>query len=500
MSRLRVNDPHPSRVPFLRRKRVFAVAISVLLGTLVGTAAALFVYRSTSAPPQREETERPVRYALDEGGTARALRQVALEAMERGDYELALEKLNAALKRPQPPADIHQLMSIAKNLLEQKRRALPLRRAMKKAAQGRSGPPARPTDPRPGSPKSRPGVIQVRTNPPRLVVEVNGRVRDVSPARIEVEPGRHVVTVVRDNRRLLRRKVFLKPGKTAYIDADLTDKIRPAATSSPRRASVAAPKTSRAARQASGRTVSRDGPAMTRRPAPRPPAEAVPSRPPAGGGAVDRASSDPPSDPPDGGLDRGLDGGLDPPDAARPRKGPPLDKGADALSEPRPGSRKTTESAGGSALPGPRPGSRKTTGSAGGSALPGPRPGSRKTTESAGRSTLPPPAPVAERPSKPRGKIPTAAVREVIERQGRRISSCYNAQLQNQLGLAAGRVVIKLLVAADGSVKDGRIHKSTLKNSMVVRCIQKGIRELKFPAPKGGAAEVTFAMTFGNGR
>ena len=455
VSRLRANNPHPPKAPFSRRKRVFSVALSILWGTLVGSAVALFAYRSACAPPKPKETER-LRYALDKRGTARAHREAALEAMGRGDYELALEKLNAALKLPNPPADIRQLMSIAKNLLDQERRARPLKRPMKNTARRRSDPPA--TDPRPGSPKSRPAVVQVRTNPPRLLVEVDGRIRDVSPARIEVEPGRHIVTVVRDHRRLLRRKVFLKPGKTAYIDADLTHKIRRATKSSAPRVS-AAPKKPRAPRPASARPVSRHGLAMTRRSDLPPPAEALPRQPLAGRGAVDRASADPF----DGGLDRVLDGGRDVPDAARPRRvRSPLVKRADAPS--------------------------------------GPRPGARPTTGPAGRSVLPPEGPAAERPPQPRGKIPTSAVREVIERQGRRMSSCYKAQLQNQLGLAAGRVIIKLLVAPDGSVKDGRIHTSTLKNSMVTRCIQKGIRELKFPAPEGGLAEVTFAMSFGSER
>ena len=102
---------------------------------------------------------------------------------------------------------------------------------------------------------------------------------------------------------------------------------------------------------------------------------------------------------------------------------------------------------------------------------------------------------------KERAKVPANVLSQVVDRQGRRIRSCYTAQLRRQLGMegglaGGGRVVIHLVVSPDGVVQEGRIQKSTLDNAHVDGCIEDVVRKLKFPALRQ-TSEVTFVMRFG---
>lgn len=467
MNHLRVNNPYPRRVPWLHRWRPFGISVGISLGTIVGSAVAYFLYWSTHAPARPAQRERSVQPGYNEDPVARARRLVALEAMERGDYELAHEQLTLAVELPEPPADLLALLAVTENLLQKKRQARPPSRPATNPVPVRS-PRAASIQPLPSPKEPEPAFIQVRTIPSSLVIKVDGSVRDLSPARIEVEPGRHVVAVVRDDERLLRRNVVLKPGKVAYINADLTEKLRPPPPAKPPPASKPVPAKSRFSRPASvSKVPSLEAMAARQLPVQRLPVpdEAVLSRRLADRSTIDRTPAVLRRRPNDS-LDRAPNRELD--DKVERRYPEPR-----ALAPSRP-------------LPTPLPTPRPKSG-------PSPEP----ETGTIERPVPLPKAPKPKRRAKPSGRIPAAAVREVIERQGRRISSCYNAQLRNHLGVVAGKVVIKLLVAPDGSVIDGRIHRSTLNSSMVGRCIQKGIRELKFPAPRGGAAEVTFAMRFG---
>lgn len=89
------------------------------------------------------------------------------------------------------------------------------------------------------------------------------------------------------------------------------------------------------------------------------------------------------------------------------------------------------------------------------------------------------------------GTLPLEVVRRVVARQGKGIRACYTSEAQGQ---TAGQVVVSLVVAPHGEVREGRIESSTLSNQSVERCIEREIRKLKFPAPEGGAANLTFAL------
>lgn len=66
-------------------------------------------------------------------------------------------------------------------------------------------------------PAAAPGVLLVTTTPPRLLVKIDGQGVELSPARLELTPGRHLVEIVQGGRVVLERSVELASGQSAVI-------------------------------------------------------------------------------------------------------------------------------------------------------------------------------------------------------------------------------------------------------------------------------------------
>jgi TonB family protein len=73
---------------------------------------------------------------------------------------------------------------------------------------------------------------------------------------------------------------------------------------------------------------------------------------------------------------------------------------------------------------------------------------------------------------------------------------CYERQLSAEPDLY-GKVAIKFVITADGSVVDNRVSSSSMKSSMVEGCILRRVARWKFPKPKGGTqVVVTYPFMF----
>ncbi len=98
------------------------------------------------------------------------------------------------------------------------------------------------------------------------------------------------------------------------------------------------------------------------------------------------------------------------------------------------------------------------------------------------------------------GALDSATLRGVIRRHALQIRRCYELQLQQHPGLA-GRVVVKLTIGPDGSVRAAEIAASTLKDPVLHACILRVVRRWRFPAVAGGGVvEVRYPFVFKPGR
>ncbi|MCB9651783.1 MAG: AgmX/PglI C-terminal domain-containing protein [Deltaproteobacteria bacterium] len=221
-SELRTSTFARSSIHQARTRRNRKIGLGLLIGLLAGNAIGLIVYRLLPArTPPAAITPLP---ALDDS-ESRAHRLAGLDAMEKGDYESAIKSLTAALRAPNASADLPQLLALAQNLLHRESARVEEEPAQSAppptpARSGRTEVPALP-------PPAPPPLLLVTTTPARLTIRVDGETRDMSPARLEVEPGPHVVTILRGDVVLVTRTVEAKAGRVVTVNVDVTDKLAP---------------------------------------------------------------------------------------------------------------------------------------------------------------------------------------------------------------------------------------------------------------------------------
>ena len=130
---------------------------------------------------------------------------------------------------------------------------------------------------------------------------------------------------------------------------------------------------------------------------------------------------------------------------------------------------------------------------------------------------LAPPAPVVDAPADPPpagriggspilpdpvvlGAIDPEAVDRVVEAQGAAIARCYEAGLAETPGLS-GKVLVKLAIAADGTVSRVSTKSTSLRNTAVEECLEARLARARFPALESGeVALVTYPFVFPPGR
>lgn len=94
------------------------------------------------------------------------------------------------------------------------------------------------------------------------------------------------------------------------------------------------------------------------------------------------------------------------------------------------------------------------------------------------------------------GALDKSLIDQVIKRHISSLRYCYQRQLTRHPGLA-GKVVVKFVIAGDGSVSKAMIKRSSLGNSAVESCMTNQFLKMKFPAPKGnGIVMVSYPFLF----
>ncbi|MFB1483501.1 PEGA domain-containing protein [Corallococcus sp. RDP092CA] len=236
----------------------------ILLGTVVVNAGAYLVVRSRKAAPPEPVVTRPpapvqppapppvdAPSEAANAGLVRALRASGLAALEDRDYERAVAQFTEALKlRPDDKdSDLTRLLGIATDLRsrEQSRtpqaspareppptRAPPRSRAAKLAA-ARAAREQQAAQSASQEEESRGGLLLVTSTPPGLVVMVDGKAVDLTPARLPVSAGTHRVVLAQGDRHLYEETVDVDADAVRSLNRDLSAELTPA---SPRPAAV----------------------------------------------------------------------------------------------------------------------------------------------------------------------------------------------------------------------------------------------------------------------
>ena len=78
---------------------------------------------------------------------------------------------------------------------------------------------------------------------------------------------------------------------------------------------------------------------------------------------------------------------------------------------------------------------------------------------------------------------------KVVKRHIKAIQYCYQKELTKAPTLK-GKVVIKFVVAKNGSVSSASTKWSTMGSDAVEKCIESRFKRMQFPEPKGGGIVV----------
>ncbi|MBL8949612.1 MAG: adventurous gliding motility protein GltG [Myxococcaceae bacterium] len=94
------------------------------------------------------------------------------------------------------------------------------------------------------------------------------------------------------------------------------------------------------------------------------------------------------------------------------------------------------------------------------------------------------------------GSLDKELIRQVIHRNRGQIRYCYESQLTSHPNLH-GKVAIKFVISATGSVAQSQVAQSDVKNAELETCVAGRVRTWMFPKPKGGGVViVTYPFVF----
>jgi Ca-activated chloride channel family protein len=99
-----------------------------------------------------------------------------------------------------------------------------------------------------------------------------------------------------------------------------------------------------------------------------------------------------------------------------------------------------------------------------------------------------------------RGSLDKSIVRRVVREKRDQVRYCYERELTRTPGLGTGKVVMKFIVTATGSVRQASVSSSTLNSPAVESCLATRMRTWRFPKPQGGGiVVVTYPFLFSQG-
>jgi len=207
-----------------------------------------------TAPPPRQPEPAAAPPAEDANeGLSRALRASGLAALEDRDYDKAVSDFTEALSlRKTPGGDLVELLRIATDLQSRERgrgqqakapKEPPARAPARTRASRAAARTQKPEDPAVQE-EARSGLLLVTSTPPGLVVQVDGKNVDMTPARLSLRVGTYRVALAQGDRKLTDESVEIAEDAVRSVNHDLTEQLAPppvAAKAAPPPAAVAEP-------------------------------------------------------------------------------------------------------------------------------------------------------------------------------------------------------------------------------------------------------------------
>ncbi|MEM7674957.1 MAG: hypothetical protein AAF449_03035, partial [Myxococcota bacterium] len=185
---------------------------TVVVLTTVATGLAAYIWIRTHRAPTKDvaivpKVQKPTQTPLS--ALAVEQRENGVKALRAGEYALAIASFETALKLDADVPDVAVLLDVARRLRDAD--------AVDTAPAAVSPPPLPPRESeRPQRPERRPqrssrsrttkppppkppklASLLVVTTPERILIELDGRTVELSPARLELEPGKHRVRLRR---------------------------------------------------------------------------------------------------------------------------------------------------------------------------------------------------------------------------------------------------------------------------------------------------------------
>ncbi len=102
---------------------------------------------------------------------------------------------------------------------------------------------------------------------------------------------------------------------------------------------------------------------------------------------------------------------------------------------------------------------------------------------------------VTPQPATVSGSLAREVIVRIIKRHMNALRFCYEQGLQKNPSLQ-GKVVVKFVIDAKGTVPTATDAGSTIGDPAVVACIMRRFTQLQFPAPKDGVVTVVYPLVF----
>jgi TonB family protein len=96
------------------------------------------------------------------------------------------------------------------------------------------------------------------------------------------------------------------------------------------------------------------------------------------------------------------------------------------------------------------------------------------------------------------GRLDPEQIQQVVRSHYGEFHRCYVDALGRNPD-AGGKVTVRCVIDAQGTVTRARVQEATLADCEAVRCILRGFRELSFPPPNGGTVGVVYPILFAPG-
>jgi hypothetical protein len=111
--------------------------------------------------------------------------------------------------------------------------------------------------------------------------------------------------------------------------------------------------------------------------------------------------------------------------------------------------------------------------------------------ELADRPSELPPAP----PTELAGRLAPSVVLATVKPSAGRIRRCYELALAANPALT-GKITVRFVIGRDGATRSASAGPPDFPDPLLLRCVEKVISTLRFPAPEGGDVHVTYPFSF----